>query len=230
LLSDAGRHSKVGTWRFANASGGAEQCNNVAAPGGSRPSTCHVGSVWLPTLFSPLPKLARWVKEIGLAREGRFFSAPGTWRRAVVYFATLGARVFAPSSRTARLAWTWWTSGEGGGGVEGNRWSGAGLGQATQGTGCLFFRWRGPLVSFRADICSVGKTVVIRRRTERISWRIPFIFFFFLATAPKTPIGRGDPFFRGHTSSLPTVGQSADEAGKEMSTSFLASRDNAGRS
>ncbi len=135
-------------WKFATR-GGPQNCNNVAAPAVVG-DFVHVG-----TMAGDYYVLDREhgtvVREIDCQEP--VFSAPavGTDR---VYFATLGARVFAVTPR-GELVWTWDFVKEVIG-FDGDRWS---------GEQWLAFRgdrvtWRDHFVCSR-DLCLVGETVVI---------------------------------------------------------------------
>ena len=140
--------SRQTLWTFVT-EGGAGNCNNVAAPA-VIDGFVHVGT------------MAGFYYVIDLASGGLIhkidcgepiFASPvvGDGR---VYFATLGARVYAVTPR-GEVIWTWDFVNEVIG-FEGNRWS---------GEDWLAFRgdrvtWRDHFVCSR-DICLVGKTVVM---------------------------------------------------------------------
>jgi len=135
-------------WRFAT-NGGHDNCNNVAAPAVAG-KYLHVGTT--PGYYYVLDRESgKLVEEIDVGEP--IFSAPavGTNR---VYFATLGARVYAvePNGRTV---WTWDFVRE----ViqfDGNRWSGADWLEHRKER----VTWRDHFVCSR-DISLVGKTVVM---------------------------------------------------------------------
>ena len=135
-------------WRFATR-GGLGNCNNVASPA-IVGKYLHVGT--MAGYYYVLDRdSGTVVKEIDCHEPVFSAAAVGTGR---VYFATLGARVYALEPN-GDIAWTWDFVKE----VvqfDGNRWSGADW---------LAHRkdrvtWRDHFVCSR-DICLVGKTVVI---------------------------------------------------------------------
>lgn len=187
--------------------GGAGNCNNVAAPAVVG-KYLHVGT--MAGYYYVLDReTGKVVKEID-CREP-IFSSPAVGPDRV-YFATLGARVYAVEPDGAP-AWTWDFVKE----VvkfDGDRWSGAAW---------LAFRgdrvtWRDHFVSSR-DLCLVGKTVVVPAGGRTV----------FLDDAGSSPRLRavGEiPAYAG--SEYPaTFGQSADAAGNVYVQWHR--RDNAGR-
>lgn len=193
-------------WKFATR-GGAGNCNNVAAPA-VMGKFVHVGTV-AGYYYVFDRETGAVVREID-CREPIFSSpAAGTKR---VYFATLGARVYAVEPDGA-VAWTWDFVKE----VvkfDGNRWS---------GEDWLAHRkdrvtWRDHFVCSR-DLCLAGQTLVVPAGGRTL----------FLDDAGKGPKLRtvGEiPSYDG--SEFPaTLGQSADEAGNVYVQWHR--RDNAGR-
>ncbi len=193
-------------WKFATR-GGAGNCNNVAAPA-VMGNYLHVGTTagYYYVLDCESGKVIRELD----CREP-IFSAPvaGTNR---VYFATLGARVYAVEP-AGEVAWTWDFVKE----VvkfDGDRWSGADWLKARQDR----VTWRDHFVCSR-DICLVGKTIVIPAGGRTV-------FLDDAGSGPKLRVVGEIPTYDG--SEYPaTFGQSADEAG----TVYVQwhRRDNAGR-
>ncbi len=193
-------------WRFAT-KGGTGNCNNVAAPAVVG-EFLHVGTT--AGYYYVLDcNNGEVIKEID-CREP-IFSAPavGTNR---VYFATLGARVYALEP-DGDIVWTWDFVKEVIG-FQGDRWSGADW---------LAFKkdrvtWREHFVCSR-DICLVGKTVVMPAGGRTI-------FLDDAGDVPKLRAVGVIPQYAG--SEYPaTFGQSADEAGNVYVQWHR--RDNAGR-
>jgi outer membrane protein assembly factor BamB len=193
-------------WRFATR-GGSGNCNNVAAPAVIG-KYVHVGTT--AGYFYVLDRdTGAVVREID-CREPIFSSpAAGADR---VYFATLGARVYAikPDGETV---WTWDFVKE----VikfDGNRWSGEDWLKDRQKR----VTWRDHFVCSR-DICLLGKTIVIPAGGRTV----------FLEDSGARPQLRSVgviPEYDG--SEYPaTFGQSADEAGNVYVQWHR--RDNAGR-
>ena len=143
---DAGTQKVL--WKFATA-GGAGNCNNVAAPAVVG-NYLHVGTT--AGYYYVLDKdTGKVVKTID-CREP-IFSAPAVGDDRV-YFATLGARVYAVSPK-GEVAWTWDFVKE----VvkfDGDRWRGEDWLKARGDR----VTWRDHFVCSR-DICLVGKTVVM---------------------------------------------------------------------
>jgi len=193
-------------WKFAT-KGGPGNCNNVAAPalignylhvattaGYYYVLNCDNGSI---------------VKVIDC--EEPIFSAPALGNNRV-YFATLGAQVYAVSP-AGDVIWTWDFVKEIIG-FEGDRWS---------GEDWLAFRkervtWRDHFVCSR-DICLIGKTIVMPAGGRTV-------FLDDAGDAPKLRTVGLIPKLAG--SEYPaTLGQSADEAGNVYVQWHR--RDNAGR-
>jgi len=179
-------------WQFATR-GGAGNCNNVASP------AVVGGYLHVPTMAGYYYVLdcedGTLVKEID-CREP-IFSAPAVGADRV-YFATLGARVYALES-DGQVAWTWDFVQEVVG-FKGNRW---------KGKDWLAFRgdrvtWRDHFVCSR-DICLVGNTVVMPAGGRTV----------FLEDA-------------GDRARLRTVGLIPAHAGKEYPATFGQSADKAG--
>jgi outer membrane protein assembly factor BamB len=193
-------------WTFATR-GGAGNCNNVAAPAVIG-KYLHVGTT--AGYYYVLDRdSGSVVREIDCQEP--IFSSPaaGTDR---VYFATLGARVYAVQP-DGKPIWTWDFVKE----VvkfDGNRWSGADWHKHRDGR----VNWRDHFVCSR-DICLVGKTVVIPAGGRTV----------FLDDAGDQPRLRSVgqiPEYAG--SEYPaTFGQSADAAGNVYVQWHR--RDNAGR-
>lgn len=193
-------------WRFAT-KGGPGNSNNVAAPAVSG-SYVHVGTT--SGYYYVLDrKSGEIVKEIDCGEP--VFSAPavGTDR---VYFATLGARVYALRP-DGDIVWTWDFVKEVIG-FDGDRWS---------GEDWLAHRkervtWRDHFVCSR-DICLVGKTVVMPAGGRTV----------FLDDAGDKPKLRTVGLIPKHFGSEypATFGQSADKAGNVYVQWHR--RDNAGR-
>lgn len=193
-------------WTFATR-GGPGNCNNVAAPAVVG-KFLHVGT--MAGYYYVLDRdTGRVVKEID-CREP-IFSSPAVGADRV-YFATLGARVYAVEP-DGTPAWNWDFVKE----VvkfDGDRWSGAAW---------LAFRgdrvtWRDHFVSSR-DLCLVGKTLVIPAGGRTV-------FLDDAGSAAKLRAVGEIPAFAG--SEYPaTFGQSADEAGNVYVQWHR--RDNAGR-
>lgn len=193
-------------WTFATR-GGAGNCNNVAAPAVVG-RYLHVGT--MAGYYYVLDRASgKVVREID-CREP-IFSSPAVGEDRV-YFATLGARVYAIEP-DGTPAWTWDFVQE----VvkfDGDRWSGAAW---------LAFRgdrvtWRDHFVSSR-DLCLVGKTLVIPAGGRTV-------FLDDAGSAPRLRVVGEIPAFAG--SEYPaTFGQSADAAGNVYVQWHR--RDNAGR-
>ncbi len=193
-------------WRFKT-KGGAGNCNNVAAPA-VIDEYVHVGTTagYYYVLHRDTGKL---VNETYCGEP--IFSAPAAGKNRV-YFATLGARVFAVRP-TGETVWTWDFVKE----VvqfDGNRWSGAEW---------LAHRkdrvtWKDHFVCSR-DICLIGKTIVMPSGGRTV----------FVEDAGDSPRLRkvGEiPKYAG--SEFPaTFGQSADAAGNVYVQWHR--RDNSGR-
>jgi outer membrane protein assembly factor BamB len=193
-------------WRFATR-GGPGNCNNVAAPAVVG-NYVHVG-----TMAGRYYVLDRdhgsVIKEIDCQEP--VFSAPVIGEDRV-YFATLGARVFAVAP-DGEVAWTWDFVKEVVG-FQGDRW---------KGEDWLAFRgdrvtWRDHFVCSR-DICLVGNTVVMPAGGRTV----------FLEDTGDSPTLRavGEiPAYVGNEFPA-TFGQSADHAGNVYVQWHR--RDNAGR-
>jgi outer membrane protein assembly factor BamB len=193
-------------WRFATR-GGPGNCNNIAAPA-IIGKYLHVGTT-AGYYYVLDRKSGEVVKEIDCQES--IYSAPavGTDR---VYFATLGARVFAVEPNGA-VAWTWDFVKE----VvkfDGNRWSGADWLKHRKDR----VTWRDHFVASR-DICVIGKTIVMPAGGRTV-------FVDDLGKAPKLRAVGEIPNFEGNEFPA-TFGQSADEAGNVYVQWHR--RDNAGR-
>ncbi len=201
---DAGSLKEL--WRFAT-NGGPGNCNNVAAPAVIG-NYVHIGTTagYYYVLDRDTGKL---VREIDCKEP--IFSSPAAGADRV-YFATLGARVYAVKPDGQEL-WNWDFVKEV---VEfdGNRWSGEDWFKARKDR----VTWRDHFVCSR-DICLVGKTVVMPAGGRTV----------FLEDAGDKPQLRAVgiiPQYAG--SEYPaTFGQSADEAGNVYVQWHR--RDNAGR-
>ena len=193
-------------WRFAT-KGAAGNCNNVAAPAVVG-KYLHVGTTagYYYVLDCENGKV---VTTIDCAEP--IFSAPAVGKGRV-YFATLGARVFAVSPK-GKVEWTW-DFVKAVVGFEGNRWLGAD-----------WVKFRGDRVTWKdhfvcsRDISLVGKTVVMPAGGRTV----------FLEDAGEKPKLRKVaviPQFAG-TEFPATLGQSVDDAGNVYVQWHR--RDNAGR-
>lgn len=193
-------------WRFATR-GGAGNCNNVAAPAVIG-RFLHVGTT--AGYYYVLDRATgAVVREID-CREP-IFSAPaaGTDR---VYFATLGAQVYALQP-DGEVVWTWDFVKQVVG-FDGNRWSGEDWFRARQDR----VTWRDHFVCSR-DICLLGRTVVMPAGGRTV-------FLEDTGRAPQLRAVGVIPAYAG--SEYPaTFGQSADEAGNVYVQWHR--RDNAGR-
>ena len=193
-------------WRFATR-GGAGNCNNVAAPAVIG-KYVHVGTTagYIHVLDRDTGAVVREID----CREPIFSSpAAGTDR---VYFATLGARVYALKPDGEQV-WTWDFVKE----VvkfDGDRWSG----EAWLKDRPKRVTWRDHFVCSR-DICLIGKTVVMPAGGRTV-------FLEDAGAAPQLRTLGVIPAYDG--SEYPaTFGQSADEAGNVYVQWHR--RDNAGR-
>ncbi|MEX0704037.1 MAG: PQQ-binding-like beta-propeller repeat protein [Planctomycetales bacterium] len=193
-------------WTF-HTKGGAGNCNNVAAPAIAG-NYLHVGT--MAGYYYVLDReTGKVVREID-CREP-IFSAPAVGPDRV-YFATLGARVYAVEP-DGRQCWTWDFVKEVVG-FDGDRWSGE-----------AWLKHRGDRVTWKdhfvcsRDICLVGKTVVIPAGGRTV----------FLEDAGDSPRLRAVGEIPGYAGrEYPaTFGQSADEAGNVYVQWHR--RDNAGR-
>ena len=193
-------------WKFATR-GGPANCNNVAAPA-IVGKYVHVGT--MAGYYYVLDRdTGAVVKEIDCAEP--VFAAPVVGEDRV-YFATLGARLFAVE-HNGDVAWTWDFLKEVVG-FNGDRW---------KGEEWLAFRgdrvtWRDHFVCSR-EICLVGNTVVMPAGGRTI----------FLEDAGDSPVLRavGEiPSYAGKEFPA-TFGQSADAAGNVYVQWHR--RDNAGR-
>lgn len=201
---DAATHRVL--WRFATR-GGAGNCNNVAAPAVAG-RYLHVGTT--AGYYYVLDRASgALVKEIDCGEP--IFSAPAVGADRV-YFATLGARVYAVAPN-GEVAWTWDFVREV---VQfaGDRWSGADWVKARGDR----VTWRDHFVCSR-DLCLVGSTVVMPAGGRTV----------FLEDAGPVPRLRAVgaiPAYAG--SEFPaTFGQSADAAGNVYVQWHR--RDNSGR-
>jgi len=193
-------------WRFKT-KGGPGNCNNVAAPAVIG-KYLHVGT--MAGYYYVLDcATGAMVKTIDCAEP--IFSAPAVGKERV-YFATLGARIYALSPK-GEVAWTWDFVKE----ViqfEGNRWSGAD-----------WVKFRGDRVTWKdhfvcsRDICLVGKTVVMPAGGRTV-------FVEDTGDKPHLRVVGEIPKYVG--SEYPaTFGQSADNAGNVFVQWHR--RDNSGR-
>lgn len=201
---DANSHRTL--WTFAT-KGGAGNCNNVAAPA-VIDGFVHVGTM---AGFYYVIDLASGGEVASIDCGEPIFAAPVVGRDRV-YFATLGARVYAVTPR-GEVLWTWDFVKEVIG-FDGNRWSGADW---------LKFRgdrvtWRDHFVCSR-DICLVGDTVVMPAGGRTV-------FLQDLGEAPKLKEVGVIPAYVG-TEYPATFGQSADANGNVYVQWHR--RDNAGR-
>ena len=193
-------------WTFTT-KGGPGNCNNIASPAAIG-KYLHVGTI-AGYYYILDQNTGAVVREID-CREPIFSSPAASKDR--VYFATLGARVYAVEA-DGSPAWTWDFVKE----VvkfDGDRWSGADWAKHRSGR----VNWKDHFVCSR-DICLVGNTVVMPAGGRTI----------FLADAGKSPELR-------HVAEIPeyagkefpaTFGQSADAAGNVYVQWHR--RDNAGR-
>jgi outer membrane protein assembly factor BamB len=193
-------------WTFAT-KGGTGNCNNVASPAVAG-QYLHVGT--MAGYYYVLDRATgRVVREIDCQEP--IFSSPAVGKDRV-YFATLGARVYAVEP-AGQVVWTWDFVKE----VvqfDGNRWSGEDWLKHRQGR----VNWKDHFVCSR-DICLVGKTVVMPAGGRTV----------FLEDAGSSPQLRavGEiPSYAGNEYPA-TFGQSADEAGNVYVQWHR--RDNAGR-
>ena len=193
-------------WRFVT-KGGAGNCNNVAAPAVVG-EYLHVGTT-AGYYYVLSRETGKVVKRIDCKEP--IFSAPAVGKGRV-YFATLGARVFAVSPK-GKVEWTWDFVKEVIG-FKGNRWLGAD-----------WVKFRGDRVTWKdhfvcsRDISLVGKTVVMPAGGRTV----------FLDDAGEKPKLRKVaviPQFAG-TEFPATLGQSVDDAGNVYVQWHR--RDNAGR-
>jgi outer membrane protein assembly factor BamB len=179
-------------WRFATR-GGKGNCNNVAAPAAIG-KYLHVGTT-AGYYYVLDQETGAVVREIDCAEP--IFSSPAVASNRV-YFATLGARVYAIEP-AGEVAWTWDFVKE----VvkfNGNRWSGEDwLKQRPERV-----NWRDHFVCSR-DICVVEKTIVIPAGGRTV----------FLTDDGKAP-------------RLAAVGEIPEYAGKEFPATFGQSADAAG--
>jgi outer membrane protein assembly factor BamB len=193
-------------WRFATR-GGPGNCNNVAAPAVIG-KYVHVGTT--AGYYYVLDRdTGQVVREID-CREPIFSSpAAGADR---VYFATLGARVYALKPDGEQL-WTWDFVKE----VvkfDGNRWSGEEWFKSRQNR----VNWRDHFVCSR-DVCLIGKTVVMPAGGRTV-------FLEDAGDGPRLSAVGVIPQYNGAEYPA-TFGQSADEAGNVYVQWHR--RDNAGR-
>lgn len=193
-------------WKFATR-GGPGNCNNVSAPA-IVGKYLHIGT--MAGYYYILDRdTGAVVKEIDCAEP--IFASPAVGEDRV-YFATLGARVYAVEP-DGEVVWTWDFVKEVVG-FDGNRW---------QGADWLAFRgdrvtWRDHFVCSR-EICLVGKTVVIPAGGRTV-------FLDDTGDKPKLRVAGEIPAYVG--SEFPaTFGQSADEFGNVYVQWHR--RDNAGR-
>ena len=193
-------------WSFPT-KGGMGNCNNVAAPA-IIGKYLHVGTMagYYYVLNSENGKV---VETIDCGEP--IFSAPAVGKDRV-YFATLGARIYAISPK-GDVEWTWDFVKEVVG-FEGNRWSGAD-----------WVKFRGDRVTWKdhfvcsRDICLVGKTVVMPAGGRTV-------FVEDKGDKPQLRVVGEIPKYAG--SEYPaTLGQSADDEGNVYVQWHR--RDNSGR-
>jgi outer membrane protein assembly factor BamB len=193
-------------WRFST-KGGAGNCNNVAAPAVSG-QYLHVGTT-AGYYYVLNRETGTLVREIDCAEP--IFASPAAGADRV-YFATLGARVYAVQADGTPV-WTWDFVKE----VvkfDGNRWSGEDWLRSRQGR----VKWNDHFVCSR-DICLIGKTVVMPAGGRTV-------FLEDAGPSPRLSAVGEIPTFAG--SEYPaTFGQSADAAGNVYVQWHR--RDNAGR-
>ncbi len=179
-------------WKFATR-GGSGNCNNVAAPAVVG-NYVHVGT--MAGYYYVLDRdSGKVVSEIDCGEP--IFASPVIGDNRV-YFATLGAQVYAVNPR-GDVAWTWDFVKEVVG-FDGDRW---------KGEDWLAFRgdrvtWRDHFVCSR-DICLVGNTIVMPAGGRTV----------FLEDAGDSP-------------TLRAVGEIPDYVGKEFPATFGQSADDAG--
>ena len=204
LAIDAETHKTL--WKFAT-QGGAGNCNNVAAPAVAG-KYLHVGTT--AGYYYILNKNTGEVVKMIDCREP-IFSAPAVGNDRV-YFATLGARVYAVSPE-GDVAWTWDFVKE----VvkfDGDRWKGEDWLKARGDR----VTWRDHFVCSR-DICLVGSTVVMPAGGRTV-------FLDDAGDSPKLRAVGVIPNYAG--SEYPaTFGQSSDDKGNVYVQWHR--RDNAGR-
>lgn len=194
-------------WKFATR-GGAGNVNNVAAPAVCGPYL-HVGTT-AGYYYVLDRRTGDVVREIDC--QDAIFSAPAVGEDNRVYFATLGARVYAVEPQ-GKVVWKWDFVKEVVG-FPGDRWSGEEWFKHLQDR----VTWRDHFVCSR-DICVVGKTVVIPAGGRTV----------FLEDTGSEPNLREVgviPDYAGAEYPA-TFGQSADEAGNVYVQWHR--RDNAGR-
>lgn len=193
-------------WRFATR-GGAGNCNNVAAPAVIG-KYVHVGTT-AGYIYVLDRDTGAVIRELDCREPICSSPAAGADR---VYFATLGARVYALKP-DGELVWTWDFVKE----VvkfDGNRWSGEDWVKDRKKR----VTWRDHFVCSR-DLCLLGKTVVMPAGGRTV-------FLDDAGAAPKLRAVGVIPAYDG--SEYPaTFGQSADEAGNVYVQWHR--RDNAGR-
>jgi outer membrane protein assembly factor BamB len=193
-------------WRFATR-GGPGNVNNVSSPAIVGPYL-HLGTTagWYYVLDR---ETGRVVTELDCGEP--IFSAPAAGAERV-YFATLGARVYAVE-RDGRVAWTWDFVRE----VvdfHGDRWSGRDWLEARGDR----VTWRDHFVCSR-DICLIGNTLVIPAGGRTV-------FLDDAGAAPELRAVGEIPAYHGREYPA-TFGQSADEEGNVYVQWHR--RDNAGR-
>lgn len=193
-------------WKFATR-GGAANCNNVASPAIAG-RYLHVGT--MAGYYYVLDRsTGEVVREID-CREAIFSSPVAGQDR--VYFATLGAQVYAVEPDGV-VAWTWDFVREVVG-FDGDRWSGEDWLKARPER----VTWRDHFVCSR-DLCLIGKTVVVPAGGRTV-------FLDDQGSTAKLRVAGEIPTYDG--SEFPaTFGQSADAAGNVYVQWHR--RDNAGR-
>ncbi len=195
-----------GRWTFATR-GGPGNVNNVSSPAVVGPYL-HVGT--MAGYYYVLDRESgRVVRELD-CREP-IFSAPAVGRDRV-YFATLGARVYAVEP-DGQVAWTWDFVREVVG-FDGDRWSGESWLAARDDR----VTWRDHFVCSR-DICLIGNTVVIPAGGRTV-------FLDDAGAGPELRAVGEIPSYHGREYPA-TFGQSADAAGNVYVQWHR--RDNAGR-
>jgi outer membrane protein assembly factor BamB len=193
-------------WTFATR-GGAGNCNNVATPAVAG-KYLHVGTT--AGYYYVLDRESGTVvREIDCQEP--IFSAPAAGEGRV-YFATLGARVYAVQL-DGKEVWNW-DFVKDVVGFQGDRWSGADWNKHRDGR----VNWKDHFVCSR-DICLVGKTVIIPAGGRTV-------FLEDAGAAPKLRSVGMIPEYAGAEYPA-TFGQSADAAGNVYVQWHR--RDNAGR-
>ncbi|MCC7421030.1 MAG: PQQ-binding-like beta-propeller repeat protein [Planctomycetaceae bacterium] len=193
-------------WKFATR-GGPGNCNNVSAPAVAG-KYLHLGT--MAGYYYVLDRAnGELVREID-CREP-IFSSPVVGEKRV-YFATLGAQVYAVEP-DGTVAWTWDFVNKVVG-FDGDRWSGEDWLRVRKDR----VTWRDHFVCSR-DICLIGNTVVVPAGGRTV-------FLEDAGAAPKLRVAGEIPAYDGNEFPA-TFGQSADAAGNVYVQWHR--RDNAGR-